>query len=249
MKYMGGKFKIAKDIVPIIQQKIDDNGIKQYLEPFVGGANIINKVRCDVRIGADNNKYLIALYNNLDKVAQLSDECPTKEEYDEVRTDYNNGGVLYSDWYIGAIGFLCSYNGRFFDGGYSGQRLLRTGETRDYWLQAKRNLESQISMLNGVDFFVCADYRTWFSIKDTLIYCDPPYFGTKQYNTSKNFDHAEFWDWCKEMSRRGNIVLVSEQECPLDKSEYNILWEKEVKRTINCNGTKNNYERLFEIKG
>lgn len=37
MKYMGGKFKTAKHIVPIIQQKIDDNGIQQYLEPFVGG--------------------------------------------------------------------------------------------------------------------------------------------------------------------------------------------------------------------
>lgn len=37
MKYMGGKFKIAKHIVPIIQQKIDDNNIQVYLEPFVGG--------------------------------------------------------------------------------------------------------------------------------------------------------------------------------------------------------------------
>lgn len=246
MKYMGGKFKIAKHIVPIIQQKIDDNNIQQYLEPFVGGANIIDKVRCEVRIGADNNKYLIALYNNLDKVVQLPNESPTKEEYDAVRMDYNNGGVVYSDWYIGAIGFLCSYNGRFFDGGYSGKRLLRTGEIRDYWSEAKRNLENQIPMLNGVGF-ERVDYRIWRP-KNALIYCDPPYFNTKQYNTSKNFDHAEFWEWCKEMSRRGNIVLVSEQECPLDKSEYDILWEKEAKRTIDCNGTKNNYERLFELK-
>lgn len=37
MKYMGSKTRIAKDIVPILQKCIDDNHIKNYLEPFVGG--------------------------------------------------------------------------------------------------------------------------------------------------------------------------------------------------------------------
>lgn len=34
---MGSKSRIAKDIVPIIQKYIDDNGIENYLECFVGG--------------------------------------------------------------------------------------------------------------------------------------------------------------------------------------------------------------------
>jgi len=37
MKYVGSKARIAKDIVPIIQKCIDDNGIELYVEPFVGG--------------------------------------------------------------------------------------------------------------------------------------------------------------------------------------------------------------------
>ena len=37
MKYMGSKSRIAKYIVPIIQEYIDKNEIKNYLEPFVGG--------------------------------------------------------------------------------------------------------------------------------------------------------------------------------------------------------------------
>ncbi len=41
IKYVGSKARIAKDIVPIIQKCIDDNGIKNYYEPFVGGANMI----------------------------------------------------------------------------------------------------------------------------------------------------------------------------------------------------------------
>ena len=44
MKYMGSKSRIAKDIVPIIQKCIDDNNIETYVEPFVGGANVIDKI-------------------------------------------------------------------------------------------------------------------------------------------------------------------------------------------------------------
>lgn len=45
MKYMGSKSRIAKDIVPIIQKCIDDNNLETYIEPFVGGANIIDKIK------------------------------------------------------------------------------------------------------------------------------------------------------------------------------------------------------------
>lgn len=37
MKYMGGKSKIAKEIVPIIQRHIEAQGTGKYVEPFVGG--------------------------------------------------------------------------------------------------------------------------------------------------------------------------------------------------------------------
>ena len=56
---MGGKSRIAKDIVPIIQKCIDDNHLEPYIEPFVGGGNIIDKVKCHTRIGNDSNEYLI----------------------------------------------------------------------------------------------------------------------------------------------------------------------------------------------
>ena len=59
MKYMGSKSRIAKDIVPIIQSYIDDNNCRLYIEPFVGGGNVIDKIRCEKKIGSDLNKYLI----------------------------------------------------------------------------------------------------------------------------------------------------------------------------------------------
>ena len=41
---MGSKSRIAKHIVPIIQRYIDENNIDTYVEPFVGGANVIDKI-------------------------------------------------------------------------------------------------------------------------------------------------------------------------------------------------------------
>lgn len=87
---MGSKSRIAKYIVPIIQKYINDTGCKYYLEPFVGGANVIDKIKCNTKIGSDKNKYLIALLQR----AQANEPLYTsvsKELYDAARTAFNNG--------------------------------------------------------------------------------------------------------------------------------------------------------------
>lgn len=62
MKYVGSKARISRHILPIIQGAIDRNGIETYVEPFVGGGNLIDKVHCHNRIGYDNNEYLIGFW-------------------------------------------------------------------------------------------------------------------------------------------------------------------------------------------
>lgn len=61
MKYMGSKAKVARYIVPIIQEQIERSGYETYLEPFCGGCNVIDKIEAPQRIASDCNKYLIAL--------------------------------------------------------------------------------------------------------------------------------------------------------------------------------------------
>ena len=65
MKYVGSKARISRHILPIIQGAIDRNGIETYVEPFVGGGNLIDKVHCQNRIGYDNNEYLIGFWQAL----------------------------------------------------------------------------------------------------------------------------------------------------------------------------------------
>lgn len=105
MVYMGSKSRIAKYIVPIIQSYVKD----VYIEPFVGGANVIDKIHCPMRIGYDSNKYLIALWRRRDEVNLLPDTL-SREHYNNVRDNKDE----YAAWYVGAVGFFASYNGRFF---------------------------------------------------------------------------------------------------------------------------------------
>lgn len=61
MVYQGSKRKILKDILPFIQSTIDDNKVENYYEFFVGGANVIDSVKCKNRYGSDINDELISL--------------------------------------------------------------------------------------------------------------------------------------------------------------------------------------------
>lgn len=140
MKYMGSKSRIAKYIVPIIQSYIDNNNIQKYFEPFLGGANVIDKIKCNQKYGSDKNKYLIALMRYVQSGGKLYEDVP-KELYDKVRNAYNNG----------------------------------TDE--DYYQEAKRNLLKQAVDLQGIKFN-CCDYIDC-APEGCVVYCDPPYQGTK----------------------------------------------------------------------
>ena len=87
---MGSKSRITKYIVPIIQNYIDTNNVTKYVEPFVGGANVIDKINCKERYGFDKNKYLIALLKRVQGNKPLYDEV-SKELYDKARNSFNSG--------------------------------------------------------------------------------------------------------------------------------------------------------------
>ncbi len=246
MKYMGSKSRIAKYIVPIIQDYIDESNSMYYYEPFVGGSNVIDKIQCEIKVGIDLNKYLIALFKHVQDGLPLY-ESVSKELYDKARTAFNTGDTLeFEDWQIGNIGFLASYNGRFFDGGYAkpGVEKTKNGERyRNYYGESKNNLLNQAPFLKDIVYF-SKDYRTTNPV-NSVIYCDPPYANTKQYFNARNFDYDEFWQIMRKWSEK-NIVLISEENAPDD---FECIWEQEVSRSIKASNKSKSTEKLFKFKG
>lgn len=243
MKYMGSKSRIKKHIVPILQEIINRNNIKTYIEPFVGGANVIDSISCNKKIGYDNHEYLIELYKKI----QIAPDCLPKEvsreHYSDVRNCFNERSGKYPKWYIGAVGFLASYNGRWFDGGYSGKVSVKDGKVRDYFDEAMRNLVNQRKDILDIEFSH-SDYSEIDIPDKSLVYCDIPYRGVKQYSTSKNFDHDSFWDWARILGDK-NIVVISEQDAPDD---FMCIWEQEINRTLNNTKRIKVTEKLFVHK-
>lgn len=244
MKYMGSKARFAKDILPIILKDRKPNQF--YVEPFAGGMNMIDKVTGN-RIANDNNKYLIALWKGL----QTNKIRPTeisKEFYSDVRDCFNGKNYKYDDFTVGWVGFMGSANGRFFEGGYSGKSNTKIGTVRDYIAESIRNIQKQIPNLQDVEFR-CNDYRELEIPKNSIVYCDIPYEGTKQYSTSKGFNHSQFWDWVRDKSKEGHQVFVSEYKAPED---FVCVWEKEAKSSLKANsvigGNKKSIEKLFVYK-
>jgi DNA adenine methylase len=242
MKYMGSKAKIAKSLLGLILKNRTDNQV--FVEPFVGGCNVIDKVVGE-RIGCDNNKYLIAMYKYLqNNPAPNFDQ--SKQHYNEVRQAFkDNSTNNFEEWYIGHVGFMASANGRFFDGGYSGVSNTKIGTTRNYIDESIRGLKKQLDSIKDVNF-VCADYKELIIPANSIVYCDPPYANSKKYSTG-DFNSDEFWDWCRVLVWQGHRVFVSEYNAPPDFKE---IWAKEITSSLRANnqvmGAKKSLEKLFK---
>lgn len=174
MKYIGSKAKFADEIVAILQGYISEYKIKQYVEPFAGGFNVIDKVQCEYRLGNDIDPLVCDLIETCRDNPALLDSLhtPTREEYYDVRDNKGN----YAAWYRAAVLLFASYNSRVYGGCYGAPAQTKDGKTRNYFEESKQNFQRQLPALRNI-LVGNADYRDLrFPTRErVLIYCDPPY--------------------------------------------------------------------------
>lgn len=234
MKYMGSKNRIAKHLLPIMLAECEKRGITKWIEPFVGGANMIDKVPDTFeRIGYDLNDHCIhALIDIRDNAVGLPDAV-NESEY---RSLFGLKPAPISSW----IRFMLSFGGKL-DNGYA--REKGSDETT-FCGYGKRNALKQSPKIQSVQF-ICDSYEN-LDFTNTLIYCDPPYQGTSGYKTGA-FDHEKFFEWCRGQAKN-NIVFVSEYNAPDD---FECVWQGEIKTNFASSRTKathNAVEKLFRVK-
>lgn len=243
MQYVGSKNRLSKELAPIIQSYITENTVA-YIEPFVGGANMIDKIKHHNKIGSDLHKELIALLNYTRDNYKNLPETFSEEEYYRVKANRDS----YEPWYVGLVGFCGAFGAVYFSGFARGYKA--DGVTpRDYSNEAIRNLQKQAPNLQDIKF-ECKSFTDYnpSDYKNCVFYLDPPYRNTLSYKTGK-FPYEEFDKWAIELSKN-NTVLISEYEMPEDKFE--CIWSKDVKVGISSVGNiknKKRVEKLFKVKG
>ena len=230
MRYVGTKREIGKGILPYIEKALAALPNAKYIEPFVGGCNMIDQVKHHTRIGCDANKHLIELLkvsrSNPEKLLEV--ECLSRQAYKYIKSNKEP----YYDWYVGLMGFMPTFNNQWF---HSFHEDLKPGR----FSASIRTLIKQD--LNGIKLINC-DYKKIPVGKGNVFYCDPPYIIEDYYKM--DFIHEEFYDWVRVTSEH-NIVLVSEYWMPED---FTSIWQKVVKPGINATA-RNKVEKLFIYKG
>lgn len=124
--------------MPILQKTIDENNIDTYIECFVGGANIIDKINCANKYGYDRSDTLIALLQTAATDFSKVLKDGSRELWDKGK-DYVKLGKMPEDMTlaeIGAMEFFASFSNGGFPRGYA-----KNTATRNYFKEAYSNME------------------------------------------------------------------------------------------------------------
>jgi DNA adenine methylase len=222
MHYLGSKARHAAEIISITCANRRENQI--YIEPFVGGGNVINKVPQGAgRIANDKNYGMVALLDALGNHDWTPPEKMTQSEWKKIM----KGGIRESDDLLQKALFAFAATGPTFGSMWCGQWAKDyEGMEGTRYRQARDAALKDAPGLKGIKFF--SDSFDKLEIPDgSLVYCDPPYAGTTGYSgavrtikaddkTSSNEWRADiFWRWADKLAlEKGCSVFVSEYKGP-----------------------------------
>ena len=197
MRYLGGKFKIRKQVASVVESMRNN---RTYFEPFVGGAWVLQEIK-GKRIASDGNKALITMYQALQN-GWIPPDNLSWETYKQYQKEKPENDPLTA-----FIGFGCSFAGKWF-GGYA-----RNKGCPDYSFSVKNGLLKQLPLIKDVTFIQGLFHE--HTPENMMIYADPPYSDTTSYGAFKGFDHDLFWETMRQWSKN-NTVIISEYKAPED---------------------------------
>lgn len=229
MQYFGGKQRIAAGVSAYLNSLHPE----RYLEPFIGGLNILPRIDAPRRVGSDLCAPLITLYRAL-QTGWTPPEVLTEEEYLRLKETRDPADPLTA-----FAAFGCSFAAKWF-GGYA----RRKGGT-NFAAIAARSLAKKFALVRPSDIFMVSDFLWWGPLtQGWVIYCDPPYRGATSYGAVPKFDSDAFWGWVRARSK-DNTVVVSEYSAPED---FRVVAEFPTRTSIRDAGgqTIARVERLFQ---
>jgi hypothetical protein len=248
--YHGGKQRIGKKIAnkiykeSILLSEEDDFKIKGYCEPFAGMLGVYQHIPELFKQEGYNLKYKAGDINKsvimMWKSAQRGWKPPVKSS----EKQYNQLKHSKDSAIRGYIGHQYSFGGKFFDG-----YAPKYGKTIDSTRASNKVVNISKTLKNII--FTHALYTQFSKLKGYIIYCDPPYFNTvnRYYdgvnNKKQNFEHTQFWNWCRYMAK-DNIIFVSSYNAPKD---FSVIFSSTHKLTGigSANNNKKRTEKLYVL--
>ena len=242
MRYMGGKGRISKKISKVILE-LTPNRSGTYWEPFLGGGAMASQMGryFEVANYSDIHPDLILMWQKLNEGWEPPTFVPY-DQYQELRY------ATEPSAFRGFVGFGGSFGGRWFEG-YARGGQNADGTPRNHLGESARAVTKDIRGMR-------AKSATVFNRRDALsinprsgdvVYCDPPYAGTKNYSKTDQLDHKEFWATAENWARNGVYVFVSEYDAP---AGWECVWEQPLRSSVRV-GSEDRHiavEKLFTYK-
>lgn len=254
MVYRGSKSRLKKQLIPIINKVIELSNYKSYLEPFVGGCNIIEDVKCTFRTANDYNSYLIKMVKELVKLNDYelmvfnpdNNWCDKKTYYkfwEHYKKFYNKKleEMNNYDFITGFVGSLYSFSGGFYNS-YGVENESKHYKVKCAW----NHLYKQLPKLKGV-IFTSFDYLD-LNMDHEIVYLDPPYGQTTQYGRIK-WDIGKWQDWLNWLENQSlkSIILYSTVDV-INSKNWELIYEWKLRHQTS--GKDGHYvnEKLYVLK-
>lgn len=202
MGYLGGKFRVRYQV----SEYINALSPVVYQEPFCGYCWVGERVRARTRHFSDFNEDVVLMW----KALMTGWEPPTtvsEKLFKKIKKTTEHSALR------GFVGTACTF-ACDMAGGYA-----RDAQGTNYALIRGRQLLRRVSSIKHNAVFSHADYlQAIDKIKADVIYLDPPYANTQEYNHDGGiqFDYASFWDEVRQRSDGSRRILVSEYTAPDD---------------------------------
>lgn len=237
MRYVGGKGRIARQIVEVIRESAPDARVA--VEPFMGGGSVTAELasRFDLVLASDAHPDLVLMWQAVTN-GWTPPQYVSEADYAALRNARPSA-------LRGFAGFGGSFGGKWF-GGYARGGQTAALEPRNHQGESARKVAKLgAAMRAGGSVVVThADYHAAPVIPGSVIYCDPPYAATQGYATGA-FDSIEFWAWA-EVAADVAHVFVSEYAAP---SWWHCIWSAEKRQSVTmpAQGREIRVERLFTL--
>lgn len=237
LNYIGGKYKLLPQILPLFPQKIDT-----FVDLFAGGCNVGININANKIIFNDNLIYLIEMYQAFQKLSvqeiithienrieQLDLSLYNQEAYLTLRKIYNNERQALDLFVLVAYSFnhqIRFNNTHQFNNPFGKERSSFNEKMRYNLLKfltalKQKNIEFSHHHFDEMNF-------SSFTEND-LIYCDPPYLiTTGVYNDGKR----GFKGWNEEQEKKLLNILDDLHQKNIRFALSNVLEHKGNENTI-----------------